>query len=117
VAMAVFDVDRFKGINDRHGHETGDRVLVELAGLLGVHLRATDLPARLGGDEFVILMPATTVEDALLVCRQRRARRAGCAAAGGRRGAVPGQDGRPRHGDGVTPPTKTPPTKTPPTKR
>jgi diguanylate cyclase (GGDEF)-like protein len=70
LSVAVFDIDRFKGINDRYGHEAGDSVLVAFAVLLRAHLRATDLPARLGGDEFVAIMPGAGADEAMLACRR-----------------------------------------------
>jgi diguanylate cyclase (GGDEF)-like protein len=57
VAVVFLDIDHFKRVNDRHGHETGDRVLQQLsARLLGI-IRETDLLFRWGGEEFVILLP------------------------------------------------------------
>jgi diguanylate cyclase (GGDEF)-like protein len=70
LSVAVFDIDEFKAINDRYGHEAGDDVLVTFAGLLRAHLRATDLAARLGGDEFVAIMPGVTADEALPACRR-----------------------------------------------
>jgi diguanylate cyclase (GGDEF)-like protein len=70
ISVAVFDVDRFKAINDRHGHGVGDSVLVTLSGLLRRHLRGADLPARLGGDEFVILMPGARAGQAVIACQR-----------------------------------------------
>jgi diguanylate cyclase (GGDEF)-like protein len=70
LSVAVFDIDHFKAINDRYGHDVGDDVLVAFAGLLRAHLHATDLPARLGGDEFVAVMPGSTVDESMLVCRR-----------------------------------------------
>jgi len=55
-ALIFFDVDRFKLVNDRYGHEAGDTVLRVIAERIGKSLRHTDIIARLGGDEFVILM-------------------------------------------------------------
>lgn len=61
-ALLFIDIDRFKPINDLHGHETGDKVLQEVARRLKVCTRKEDLVARIGGDEFLILLsqlPAT----------------------------------------------------------
>ena len=59
-SIALFDIDHFKAINDRHGHATGDHVLRDFCEQVQAHLRATDRFARYGGEEFVLLMPATT---------------------------------------------------------
>ena len=56
LALAVIDLDDFKGVNDRGGHAAGDRLLVELAGAWTASLRPGDLLARFGGDEFVLLL-------------------------------------------------------------
>jgi diguanylate cyclase (GGDEF)-like protein/PAS domain S-box-containing protein len=70
LAVCYLDLDRFKPVNDRHGHEGGDRLLVELAGRLRGALRSRDLwadaAARLGGDEFVLLLRAGSMEEARL---------------------------------------------------
>lgn len=60
LALAYIDLDKFKPINDRHGHETGDAVLVEIGQRLESTVRQQDAVARLGGDEFVVLLPRTT---------------------------------------------------------
>jgi two-component system cell cycle response regulator len=59
LACLMVDVDHFKDINDRYGHETGDSVLMELAALLKDILREADTVARWGGEEFLILLPQT----------------------------------------------------------
>jgi two-component system, cell cycle response regulator len=65
LALAILDLDRFKAINDVHGHAVGDRALCRLAELLSRAMRRTDMVARYGGEEFVVLMPGTTPEAAL----------------------------------------------------
>jgi diguanylate cyclase (GGDEF)-like protein len=57
--LAVADVDRFKQLNDEHGHVVGDRVLREFVARVAATLRTGDLLARLGGDEFALLLPQT----------------------------------------------------------
>ena len=54
--MMLFDVDNFKGINDTHGHETGDKVLIKLVNTLKRVFRDDDCICRIGGDEFVVFM-------------------------------------------------------------
>jgi diguanylate cyclase (GGDEF)-like protein len=55
-------VDAFKGVNDRHGHEAGDRALQRVATALRESLRDSDLVARVGGDEFAALLPRTDAD-------------------------------------------------------
>jgi diguanylate cyclase (GGDEF)-like protein len=59
VALVVLDLDHFKQVNDRFGHEAGDRVLADFARLLQLHLRKLDRLYRFGGEEFVLLLPGT----------------------------------------------------------
>ena len=59
VSLAVLDLDHFKRVNDVHGHEAGDRVLVAFAGIVQDCVRMRDRLYRLGGEEFVLLMPDT----------------------------------------------------------
>ena len=68
--VALFDVDRFKQVNDRHSHLVGDQVLQRFAELLRRLARADDFAARLAGDEFVLLLPATDEAEAVARCRQ-----------------------------------------------
>ena len=71
--VIMIDVDYFKKFNDSYGHEAGDQVLIGLAAMLRSKLRAADVVCRYGGEEFVIIMPGTTLEQALkraeLICR------------------------------------------------
>jgi diguanylate cyclase (GGDEF)-like protein len=59
IALAIFDIDHFKQINDEHGHVVGDRALVHIARLLAGESRGIDVAARLGGEEFAVLMPGS----------------------------------------------------------
>ena len=77
LAVAILDVDHFKAVNDRFGHEVGDRVLAEVARRLAQAFRETDLVCRFGGEEFAVLLTALaegTAAEALTVLE--RARRA-----------------------------------------
>ena len=73
VSLVLFDVDHFKSINDRHGHQTGDQVLVELARLVHVNLRSVDVLARWGGEEFAVMMPLCGLTEALNLAEKLRA--------------------------------------------
>jgi diguanylate cyclase (GGDEF)-like protein len=57
--LLYLDLDRFKAVNDSLGHQTGDRLLIEVAKRLAAQLRKADLVARLGGDEFALILPDT----------------------------------------------------------
>lgn len=59
VSVILADVDRFKTVNDRLGHEAGDRVLFQLTATLGAYLRETDILTRWGGEEFLVVVPET----------------------------------------------------------
>ena len=73
LSLFILDIDHFKRINDTRGHETGDEVLVVLAGLIRAGIRATDSLARWGGEEFVVLSPEVTVEEAMGLAERLRA--------------------------------------------
>lgn len=62
--LALFDVDLFKDVNDRHGHAAGDRSLVELTAAVRAAFRSEDRLFRLGGDEFVLLLPGVSADHA-----------------------------------------------------
>ena len=64
IAILIVDVDHFKRINDRHGHQAGDAALVQISGLLKEQTRRVDLLGRYGGDEFVLLAPEISLEAA-----------------------------------------------------
>lgn len=64
-AVAILDVDNFKGVNDNYGHGVGDMVLRSFAGFLRTHFRGTDIVGRLGGDEFMILIESVDTQEKL----------------------------------------------------
>ena len=70
--VAIFDIDRFKRVNDTFGHDAGDAVLQTFADVLRRVVRQGDAIARLGGEEFAVLFPSTGVPQALLVCDRLR---------------------------------------------
>lgn len=62
--VVIFDVDRFKGINDEHGHEIGDLALIAVAQAIKSSIRASDFAARIGGDEFAVILHQIAEDDA-----------------------------------------------------
>ena len=70
MSVAVLDLDRFKAVNDRFGHQVGDRVLQRAAEILHRNVREADVVARAGGEEFVVVMPHTDAE-AAATCAER----------------------------------------------
>jgi diguanylate cyclase (GGDEF)-like protein len=72
LAVALLDVDRFKTINDTHGHLVGDQVLKEIARTLNSQLRDYDLAGRFGGEEFSLLLPQTRSVDAIRIAERIR---------------------------------------------
>ncbi len=72
-----FDLDRFKNINDRLGHQIGDQVLQKIADIINSHLRRSDIFARYGGEEFVVLLPHTNSSDGREIAERIRKNIAG----------------------------------------
>src|SRR5262245_35577487 len=70
--VLVFDLDQFKGINDRYGHTVGDDVLRRFSTIISACLRASDIAARLGGEEFAAILPRSTDDRARQVAEQVR---------------------------------------------
>ncbi len=70
--IAILDIDHFKIINDKFGHEAGDKVLVTVSQLLKSRIRGADILARWGGEEFVLLMPSTELDGACELLEQVR---------------------------------------------
>lgn len=74
IALLACDIDRFKAVNDTHGHAQGDRVLQDFAQLLTEHFPPADPVGRLGGEEFVVLLPGADDERALVAAERLRQR-------------------------------------------
>ena len=68
----LIDLDRFKQINDQHGHLVGDMALREAAQRVDAQIRGSDAAARFGGDEFVVLAPGITAEQAAALAERIR---------------------------------------------
>jgi diguanylate cyclase (GGDEF)-like protein len=72
LSVAFIDIDRFKPINDMHGHNSGDVVLRQVARLVSRSVRASDAFGRYGGEEFMLILPETTPEDAVNLAEELR---------------------------------------------
>jgi diguanylate cyclase len=72
LALALADIDRFKELNDEHGHELGEAVLRELERTLTGSLPADAIVGRLGGDEYAVGLPRTSAESALILLEEIR---------------------------------------------
>jgi diguanylate cyclase (GGDEF)-like protein len=71
--LVMADIDKFKSINDTHGHLCGDEVLRAFAAKLGAGLRPRDICCRYGGEEFILLMPETTLQAGVSIAERLRA--------------------------------------------
>jgi diguanylate cyclase (GGDEF)-like protein len=72
IGVVLGDLDEFKVVNDEHGHQVGDAVLVDVAYTLRKQLRAFDLAYRMGGEEFLVVLPGATIEDAVALAERLR---------------------------------------------
>ena len=72
LSCLFIDADHFKRINDNYGHQAGDSVLRELANRIRSQLRASDVATRYGGEEFALLLPQTSLNEALLLAERIR---------------------------------------------
>ncbi|RZJ55524.1 MAG: GGDEF domain-containing protein, partial [Acidovorax sp.] len=71
-SLLMLDLDRFKNINDQHGHSVGDKALQAVARTLQEALRRGDEVVRWGGEEFMVCLPQTPLQDALVVAEKLR---------------------------------------------
>lgn len=72
LSFAIFDLDRFKEVNDSLGHPAGDAVLKQFAFLLRSSMRKTDIVGRYGGEEFGVILSGTTISRAVVLCNRLR---------------------------------------------
>ncbi len=72
LSILLLDVDRFKSINDTYGHKAGDKALTVIARTIAEHVRGTDFCARIGGEEFLLLLPETSLNEAVNVGEKLR---------------------------------------------
>ena len=70
LSVVLIDADRFKQVNDQHGHAVGDAVLRHLAAGMSATFRASDVIGRLGGEEFVVLLPGANHENAVMLANR-----------------------------------------------
>jgi diguanylate cyclase (GGDEF)-like protein len=69
-SLVLTDLDDFKGVNDEHGHDVGDAVLVSFSRTLREHLRTSDVAARIGGEEFALVLPELDLDGAVAVAQR-----------------------------------------------
>jgi len=74
LSLVILDLDHFKSVNDKFGHQTGDSVLKAVGSFLRAEIRAVDYVARYGGEEFVIILPETMPQAAIRVAQKLRVR-------------------------------------------
>lgn len=74
LSLLMVDIDRFKSINDQHGHLVGDGILREMGTLLSGGIRTVDVVARYGGEEFVMILPETATDGAVVFAERLRER-------------------------------------------
>ncbi len=74
LSVLLFDLDKFKRVNDEHGHQAGDQMLIEISALVNAQLRDSDMLSRYGGEEFLIIAPNTGPAEAALLAERLRAR-------------------------------------------
>jgi two-component system cell cycle response regulator len=72
MSLIIADIDDFKKVNDRHGHQEGDRILAELAAILVKETRDADICCRYGGEEFATILPFTAAEEATRIAERIR---------------------------------------------
>ena len=70
ISLIMVDIDNLKKINDAYGHRAGDRIIKQISKKIKEHIRQIDTPARYGGDEFAVILPNTSLTDAVVVAER-----------------------------------------------
>ncbi|MDC7238875.1 MAG: GGDEF domain-containing protein [Spirochaetales bacterium] len=70
--LLLLDIDHFKKVNDVHGHQKGDQVLSEIASIISDNIRMNDIAARYGGEEMAVILPETSVDNAITAAEKLR---------------------------------------------
>ena len=70
LSLVIMDIDHFKKINDKYGHDVGDKVLKEFTSLISKHIRTTDIFCRIGGEEFGLILRETSLKDAVRLAKK-----------------------------------------------
>ncbi|QOP40299.1 sensor domain-containing diguanylate cyclase [Sulfurimonas marina] len=70
MSVMFFDIDHFKDVNDNYGHDVGDTILQELSNVIKACIRESDIFARWGGEEFIIVLPQTSMKDAVVLAEK-----------------------------------------------
>ena len=73
LSILMVDIDHFKALNDSQGHQSGNLILQEIAGVIKHSVRDVDIAARYGGEEFMVILPQTSLKDALTIAERIRA--------------------------------------------
>lgn len=72
LSFSIFDIDDFKNVNDRFGHLVGDKVLKEFAQIINSNIRPNDIAGRWGGEEFCLILPNTSLNEAIILLERLR---------------------------------------------
>jgi diguanylate cyclase (GGDEF)-like protein len=73
-SLIVVDIDNFKGVNDTHGHQIGDKILIQVSGIIKTCIRDSDIAARWGGEELAIYLPQVSIVQAVRIAERIRHR-------------------------------------------
>jgi diguanylate cyclase (GGDEF)-like protein len=73
-SLIVVDIDNFKGVNDTFGHQIGDKILIQVSGIIKTCIRDSDIAARWGGEELAIYLPQVSIDQSVRIAERIRNR-------------------------------------------